>query len=138
MTQIANEHNARGHFRARVGERLSPNLDGDALFDAIRSAIERGETDVVAFVGRLSRDGRRLFAFKSPHDRGLHFAIVDTAGDRPLPITILSRDLMEDYVFRDTRMERKKRRQKRNRRPLRVSQEDADQMQVISLMATAA
>ena len=76
----------RLHFATRVRERIGPDVDADGLARGLLAAIERDRTDLVAFVSRLHRDGRRLFRFRVRDGRWF-FAVIDT--DRGEAVTVI-------------------------------------------------
>ena len=65
------------HFRLRVAQRIGPEIDADFLAKGIMWAIDTGREDVVEFVGRVSKCGKRVFRFRLP-DRRQFFAMVNT------------------------------------------------------------
>ncbi|PYE84165.1 hypothetical protein [Pseudoroseicyclus aestuarii] len=72
------------HFVDRVSERI-PGFDPSALRDGIRWALKQDRWDLVHFVGRVGKGGRRFFEFDVP-GRGTFLALVDT--DNLEPITV--------------------------------------------------
>jgi len=57
------------HWRARVLERLGRGVDADALAEAIAWEIDK-EGCNVQYLGRVSRDGKRVYRFAFPKDLG--------------------------------------------------------------------
>lgn len=57
------------HFKRRVAERIGRDVDAGRLAAILDWAIEHDRTDVAAFAGRVSRDGRRLWRFRMPDGR---------------------------------------------------------------------
>ena len=73
------------HFRQRVRERIG-DVDADAIGHGILWAIRNDRKDLVQFVGRVSRCGKRIFRFRVVDGRQF-FALVDT--ERGVAITVL-------------------------------------------------
>lgn len=65
------------HWRVRVAERIGPDVDPEHLAAGIIAAIETGRTDLVAYAGRVTRCGRRLFRFRLRDGRQF-LALVNT------------------------------------------------------------
>lgn len=65
------------HWRVRVIERIGPDVDPEQLAAGIIAAIEAGRTDLVAYAGRVSRSGLRLFRFRLRDGRQF-LALVNT------------------------------------------------------------
>lgn len=76
---------ATAHFIARVRERVGPHVDPIEIADGIIWAIQSGRDDLVEYVGRVSRDGKRLFRFRVPDGR-YFYALVSTAHSRCVTI----------------------------------------------------
>ena len=73
------------HWMQRVRERIGPHVCPFETWAAIRWAIDAGRTDLVEYVGRLNRDGRRVWKFRTPDGR-YWFCIVDTEKWRPITV----------------------------------------------------
>ena len=65
---------ATNHFRRRVAERVGPDVDPVLLAERIVADIHNG---VAEFIGRISRDGKRLFRVRVT-GHGLFYAMVNT------------------------------------------------------------
>lgn len=78
------------HFRERVAERIGPDVDADQLAELLFLAIDTGRDDLVQFVTRISKDGRRLFKFRVLDGR-VFFALLNT--NERTAITVLRPDL---------------------------------------------
>ncbi len=74
------------HFAQRVAERIDPDYPAKALWEGLIWAIESERTDLVRFVARVSRCGRRLFRFRVTDGRTF-FVLYHT--ERKQPITIM-------------------------------------------------
>jgi hypothetical protein len=74
------------HWRDRVQERIG-NVDPATLAEGIIWAIENNRTDLVEFVGRLGKTGKRLFRFRVPDGRSF-CAVINT--DTMALVTCLS------------------------------------------------
>ena len=74
------------HWRDRVQERIG-NVDPALLAKGIVWAIQNNRTDLVEFMERLSKSGKRLFRFRVPDGR-LFCVVVNT--DTMALITCLS------------------------------------------------
>jgi hypothetical protein len=68
--------NATNHFIERVAERIGPHVDARALARWIVDAIRKDRTDLVEYVSRVSRDGKRVFRFRLRDE--VFFVLVDT------------------------------------------------------------
>lgn len=65
------------HWCQRVRERIGEDVCPTQLANALSWAIRENRTDLVEYAGRIWRDGRRLFRFRSPDGRRF-LAVVDT------------------------------------------------------------
>lgn len=77
---------ATDHWSRRVAERCGPDVCPAQLARGITLAIEQGRTDLVEFVSRVSRTGKRLFRFRL-RDGRVFFALIDT--DAGTLVTVL-------------------------------------------------
>jgi hypothetical protein len=77
------------HWCQRVHERIGDHVDPVQLWRGLRWAIEHGRTDLVGYVGRLDRNGRRAWAFRIA---GKDFYLVARNG---VPLTVLTPEMME-------------------------------------------
>lgn len=73
------------HFAQRVAERIGPDYPARMLWDALIWAIENERTDLVSFVSRVSRCGRRLFRFRATDGR-FFFVLYHTENKQPITI----------------------------------------------------
>lgn len=84
------------HWRQRVNERIR-TVDPDVLWRGIEAAIRDDRRDLVQFVGRLNRTGRRLFRFRVPDGRTFT-AIIDTVAW--VPVTVLEERMVTEKTFK--------------------------------------
>lgn len=85
---MSNDHHAKHgflHFEKRCAERIGPGVDAKHIWDVMRHEIENGSGEIVQFVARMSRSGRRLW--KITIRQGVYFVIYDHELD--CPITVL-------------------------------------------------
>jgi len=68
---------ATNHWRARVLERLGRDVDASVLAAAITWEIDN-ETGAVIYLGRVSRDGKRIYRFAFPRgQRGVALVVIN-------------------------------------------------------------
>jgi hypothetical protein len=72
------------HFRQRCLERIGA-VDAEAIGNGILWAIKNERRDLVQFVGRVSRSGKRVFRFRVADGRQF-FALVHTENDTVLTV----------------------------------------------------
>lgn len=78
---------ATDHFAARVHERVAPDADPAEIATGIRWALEHNRRDLVAYLGRQDRRGRRRALFR--HVSGREFvAVFRTDGEAWTFITV--------------------------------------------------
>lgn len=66
------------HFIFRARERLAyDHAQAQELGEGLFWAIDRQREDLVEFIGRVSRDGKRLFRFRAANGRH-YYALLDT------------------------------------------------------------
>lgn len=75
------------HWRQRVGQRIGPTVCPELLARALFWAIDARRHDLVAYVGRVRRDGVRAFRFRVPDGR-IFVALLDT--EQRSAITVLA------------------------------------------------
>ena len=85
---------AYAHFAMRVRERLGKSVNPNILFRGIIWAIENERSDLVRFVSRVDRTGRRIFEFLPTGSKEPYYVVVDT--ETMTPVTIMSGE-MEIY-----------------------------------------
>lgn len=72
------------HWNERVQERIG-TVDPDVLHQGLVWAIKNDRTDLVQAIGRVSRDGKRVFKFRVPDGR-VFFALVNTSNMNPMTV----------------------------------------------------
>lgn len=77
------------HWRQRVGQRIGATVCPDLLARALFWAIDAHCHDLVAYLGRVRRDGLRAFRFRIPDGR-IFVALLDT--ERRSAVTVLAPD----------------------------------------------
>jgi hypothetical protein len=82
---------AYAHFARRARERLGAGFNPKSLYMGIIWAIENERSDLVRFVSRVNRTGRRIFEFVPAGSGESFYVLVDTATMTPL--TILSDEM---------------------------------------------
>ena len=75
------------HWRMRVRQRISVTACPELLAHALFWAVDARRHDLVAYVGRVRRDGVRAFRFRVPDGR-FFVALLDT--ERRSAITVLA------------------------------------------------
>ena len=75
------------HWRERVAQRIGPHVCPDSLARGIWQAIDAQRGDLVAYVGRVRRDGTRAFRFRLKDGR--YFVALVNAESRAM-VTVLS------------------------------------------------
>jgi hypothetical protein len=76
---------AFAHFSKRVGERIGPDIDPHHLWSAVSYGVDNQPSELVEFVVRMSRCGRRLWRLNL--EQGVFFVIYDHTIN--CPITVL-------------------------------------------------
>ncbi|WP_333830994.1 hypothetical protein [Pararhodobacter sp.] len=80
---------ATAHWRQRVGQRIGASVCPELLALGLFWAIDTRRDDLVAYLGRVRRDGVRAFRFRVPDGR-YFVALLDT--ERRSAITVLAPD----------------------------------------------
>jgi len=73
------------HFHKRVLERIGPHIDPATLEEGLFWAIENDRADLVEFVARVNRKGRRLFRFRAADGR-VFIALLDLRKSRAVTV----------------------------------------------------
>lgn len=74
------------HWRQRVAERIGLGICPDLLASALLTAIDARRDDLVAYLGRVRRDGMRAFRFRVSDGR-YFVALIES--DRRAVVTVL-------------------------------------------------
>lgn len=90
--------NAHRHFCKRVRERIGDSVDPQQLWDACRYGVDHLPNDLLEFVTRTSRTGRRLWRLNLK--AGTFFLIYDHEID--CPITVLDPNATDRPFNRNT------------------------------------
>lgn len=85
------QHRAFSHFSQRLGERFGAGIDAQALWCALVRAFADNDWKRLQYVTRVSRYGRRIFAFVLADGRSCFVLFDCKAG---MPVTVFSAGMM--------------------------------------------
>lgn len=83
---------AFAHFAIRVRERIGAGVEPEPLWCTLIHCIEAERFDLVRCLGRLNREGRRIWQFRVPDGRAF-FAVFDHRVG--IPVTVLTAEHLE-------------------------------------------